>query len=100
MQIMMPRVNDVSRIQSEHQQGNLAAQQSKARTIDKQYEKNMKQVNTRKNDEKTIIKDKQHKSKDQSNKKDNGENTDTKKEKDNKKLNEAAESGRTIDIRL
>lgn len=99
MQIMMPRVSEASRIQNDEQQHNHAALQDKALASNKQAENSTNQVNSREDDEKTIIKDKRQKNKGQSSEKDSREQQEENKEKHNNELNISA-SGRTIDIRL
>jgi len=99
MQIMMPRVNEVARIQSNEQQHNLATIQNNVQAGEKQSESNIRQVNTRKNDEKTIIKDKSQKNRSQTGKNYN------KDRKEDKKGNHDDDGdiyapGSTIDIRL
>lgn len=99
MQIMMPRVNEVSRIQNNEQQHSLATLQNKVQTNEKQLENSIRQVNSREEDEKKILIDKHQKNK-QSNKKDSSEKHEENEEKENKKLSDVNKTGRTIDIRL
>lgn len=99
MQIMMPRVNEVARIQSNEQQHNLATIQNKVQAGEKQSENSLKQVNARKDDEKTIIKDKSQKNKGQAGRKYGKGQQEDSKEKHNKN-DDINTTGRTIDIRL
>ena len=62
-------------------------------------ENSIRQVNSREEDEKKILKDKHQKNK-QSNKKDSSEKHEENEEKENKKLSDVNKTGRTIDIRL
>ncbi|NLY17975.1 MAG: hypothetical protein GX045_03250 [Clostridiaceae bacterium] len=100
MQIMMPRVNEVARIQNNEQQHNLATIQNKVQTSEKQSESSLRQVNSRKDDEKTIIKDKSRENRGQAGKKYSKARQEDNKEKRNNKKDNINTSGRTIDIRL
>lgn len=99
MQIMMPRVNDVLRVQNDEKQHNLATTQNKVQTSEKQSESSLRQVNTRKDDEKTIIKDKNQKNRGQSGKKYGKAKQEDSKDNKNSENNDNT-TGRTIDIRL
>ena len=55
LQVMLPKVADVSRIQVNEQQQSLAAMQSKTQSVEKQSEENMRQVNSQKELHKTLI---------------------------------------------
>ena len=48
MQIMMPRVNEMSRVQNNEQQRTQASHQNAVQTTEKQSESNTRQVNSRK----------------------------------------------------
>lgn len=99
LQTMIPKVSEVSRIQSAGQQRGLAIQQSAVQSTEKQSESNLKQVISREEAQKTAIRDQQEKQKQQKKQRDKEEST----EKDKKKQQDETEqtlSGRTIDIRL
>jgi hypothetical protein len=98
LQIMMPRVNEMSRIQNDELQRNHAAQQSAVQSTDKQSENNLKQVTSREETQKTAIREKQEgrkQSSGQGKESEEDDEQDKKQNPDKQKL-----SGRTIDIRL
>lgn len=98
MQVMMPRVNEVSRIQNDEQHRSLAVAQNKVQNTEKDSENSMKQVNSRQEAQKTMIRDKQQKEK-----REGKQQSKEKKSNDGEsgqKTDKNKTSGRTIDIRL
>lgn len=59
MQIMMPRVNEMSRVQNNEQQRTQASHQNAVQTTEKQSESNTRQVNSREETHNTAIREKQ-----------------------------------------
>ncbi len=98
LQVMMPRVNEVSRIRNDEQQRSQASQQSAVQSTDKQSENELKQVNSRKEAYKTAIRERQEKQKQQSQQKNHDDEAEEQEKKQNEKMENP--SGRTIDIRL
>jgi len=99
LQIMMPRVNEVSRIQNDEQQRNLAIQQNKVQTMEKQSENSLKQVNSREDSQKVVIQDRQQKEKRES--KQSKKEKQPQEEKNRHNPEKGKPTGRTtIDIRL
>ncbi|NLG88954.1 MAG: hypothetical protein GX494_07015 [Clostridiaceae bacterium] len=100
MQIMMPRINEMSRIQNEEQQRIQASQQVAAQTTVKQFENNTRQVNSREETHNTAIREKQQNEKRQSNQQDKENNPDKEKTLQQREDNKQKPLGTVIDIRV
>lgn len=99
LQVMMPKVTEVSRIQNDVQQRNHAMQQSTVQSTNKQSESNLKQVVSHEEAQKTAIRERQEKEKQQSKRKKTDKQSDEEEDGDVRASKETT-SGRTIDIRL
>ncbi len=99
LQVMMPRVNEISRIQNDEQQRSLATQQNKVQTMERQSENSVKQVNSREESQKVIIQKRQQKEKRESRK--SKKEKQPQEEKNQQSPEKGKPSGKTtIDIRL
>lgn len=99
LQVMMPRVNEISRIQNNEQQRSLAIQQNKVQTTERQSENSMKQVNSKEESQKVIIQERQQKEKKES--RQNKKEKQQQEEKNQQNPGKGKPSGKTtIDIRL
>lgn len=98
LQVMIPKVVDVSRIHANEQQQNLAALQSKNQSVEKQAEDSMKQVNRQNELHKVSIRDKNERKGRESQQEDT--NQQKKKNNENQNIYNNKTPGSTIDIRL
>jgi len=100
LQVMLPKVADVSRIQVNEQQQSLAAMQSKTQSVEKQSEENMRQVNSQKELHKTLIRENYERKGRESKQKDRQDQQEGHENKKRSKTYDNRVSGSTIDIRL
>lgn len=100
LQVMMPKVVEVSRIQADEQQRNITAPQNSAEAVEKQSEKNMEQVYSREDTYEASINNENRGSRREPQKQNKENSTE---EGDKKKLsnkNDGSTSGHFIDVRL
>jgi uncharacterized membrane protein YukC len=101
MQIMMPRVNEMSRIQNDEQQRSNASQQNVVQMTEKQSDSNTRQVNSREETHDTAIREKPQNEKRQSQQQEKENKHDDKEEtRQQRKDNKQKISGTIIDIRV
>ncbi|HEY8420995.1 MAG TPA: hypothetical protein VIL05_04560 [Thermoclostridium sp.] len=100
LQVMIPKVVDVSRIQANEQHQNLAALQSKNQSVEKQAEESMKQVNRQNELNKVSIRENNER-RGRESKQEDKQNQNKKKEiKGKSNVYSKSNPGSTIDIRL
>lgn len=100
LQVMIPKVVDISRIQADEQQHNLAMLQNKAQSVAKQSEESLRQVNAKERTHKALIKnDNKKKGKEQRQQNRQGQPEGKEAEKQSRVYNKTI-SDSTIDIRL
>ncbi|NLX76801.1 MAG: hypothetical protein GXZ01_05420 [Clostridiaceae bacterium] len=100
LQVMIPKVADVSRIQANEQQQSLAALQSKAQSVEKASEESMRQVNSQKELQKTAIRDNHERKGRESKEKGKKNRPEGKNAQKHQDVYSRKTTGSTIDIRL
>jgi hypothetical protein len=100
MQIMMPRVNEVSRIQNDEQQRSHASQQNVVQMTEKQSDSNTRQVNSREETHDTAIREKPQNEKRQSQQQEKENKHDKEETRHQRKDNKQKNAGTIIDIRV
>ena len=99
MQVMMPRVNEASRIRNDELQRGQAMQQNAVQSAEKQSEDNLKQVKHREETQKTAIRERQERRRNPYGRQ--GKDAEAKDEQGEKKAPDDNQVPRkTIDIRL
>lgn len=97
-QILMPKVNEMGRIQSETQQKMISQAQQQADNSVKQSEQDTRSVHTQSEAQKTVITEDQRRQ--NSNQKQNSKNADEEAEENKKEENVLPQERHTIDIRI
>lgn len=100
LQVMIPKVNEVSRIRTDEQQRELAIQQNAVEASARESENNLRQVNSREQTHEAAIRERNEKGKRQSKEKDRKKQQGEPGNNASKTGKETYSSGSTIDIRL
>jgi len=100
LQVMIPRVNEMSRVQSDEQQRILASHQNTVQMTEKQSESDMRQVKSREEAHNTAIRDKQQNEKRQSQHQDKKNKPGKEGKLQQREDNKQKPAGTTIDIRV